>query len=276
MISAMPRIALATTTKNFNRAMALFGEVFEMPVADFSPTTVSSLGAHVGMCQPAGGSNIELMAPAAPGLPLSDALQRCIDRRGEGFYALMLEAADPNAEADELIERNIDVLPLMAGAGGRDIHPRSTHGVLIRVYPDGSVEQPKEPRSGVGGLSGIARGVVATGDAEKAALAYGPDGLGLAVGEPVDDPGRGVRSVVVTPPAGGTIELVSALEPPHPFGADVAKTVAERGEGLYAIVLETGDRDQALAALGSRGVDIGGPMGNEATVFGARVLIEQR
>ena len=106
MITAMPRIAIATTTEHFGRALKLFGDVFAMPVADFSDSTVASLGAHVGMCQPDGGSNIELMAPATPGLPLSDAIQKTIDRRGEGFYALMLEAPDPNAEAEELIERS--------------------------------------------------------------------------------------------------------------------------------------------------------------------------
>ena len=141
MITAMPRIAIATATEDFGRALELFGDVFAMPVADFSDSTVASLGAHVGMCQPDRGSNIELMAPATPG-PLSDAIQQTIDRRGEGFYALMLEAPDPDAEAEELIRREVNVLPLMAGAGGRDIHPRSTHGVLIRVYPDGSVAQP--------------------------------------------------------------------------------------------------------------------------------------
>lgn len=275
MITAMPRIAIAMTTENFGPALELFGDVFAMPVADLSDSTVASLGAHVGMCQPDGGSNIELMAPATPGLPLSDAIQQTIDRRGEGFYALMLEAPDPDAEAEELIEREVNVLPLMAGAGGRDIHPRSTHGVLIRVYPDGSVAQPAQPRAGLAGLSGITRAVVATSDAVKAARAYG-EGLGLAVLDPVDDDERGVRSVIVTPAVGGQIDLVSATEPTRPFGAAVRRAVEERGEGLYAIVLEADDRAAALEALAGRGLTFGGPNGNETTVFGARILIEER
>ncbi len=275
MITAMPRIAIATATEDFGRALELFADVFGMPVADFSDSTVASLGAHVGMCQPDGGSNIELMAPAIPGLPLSDAIQKTIDRRGEGFYALMLEAPDPDAEAEELLGREVNVLPPMAGAGGRDIHPRSTHGVLIRVYPDGSVAQPAEPRTGLVGLSGITRAVIATRDAVKAARAYG-EGLGLAVVDPVDDGERGVRSVVVTPPAGGRIELVSATEPTRPFGAAIRRTVEERGEGLYAIVLEADDRAAALEALTGLGLTFGGPDDNETTVFGARILIENR
>ena len=45
----------------------------------------------------------------------------------------MLEAPVPDEEAEVLLENGLGVLPLMQGAGGRDIHPKSTHGVLIRV-----------------------------------------------------------------------------------------------------------------------------------------------
>ena len=145
MITAMPRIAIAV--KDFEAALATFQDQMGMHVLDFSPETVPSLGAHVGMCQPAGGSNIELMAPSNPDEPLSQALQKFLDRRGEGIYAMMLESADPNAEAEILLEKGVKVLPLMRGAGGRDIHPSSTHGVLIRIYPDGSVAQPENPSS---------------------------------------------------------------------------------------------------------------------------------
>ena len=159
MITAMPRIAIAV--HDFEAALATFKDRFGMPIADFSSETVPSLGAHVAMCQPKGGSNIELMAPANPTEPLSQALQKFLDRRGEGIYALMLEAPDPNAEAEVLLERGVKVLPLMRGAGGRDIHPSSTHGVLVRIYPDGSVAQPDNPVSAYPNYSGIQKAVVA-------------------------------------------------------------------------------------------------------------------
>ncbi len=100
MITAMPRIAIAV--HDFDAAVTTFRDVLGMPVVDFSPQTAASLGARVGMCAPPGGSNIELMAPADPTKPLSQALQSFLDRRGEGLYALMLEAPDPDAEALEL------------------------------------------------------------------------------------------------------------------------------------------------------------------------------
>ena len=126
---------------------------------DLSESSVESLGAKLAMCVPEGGSNIELMSPANPAAPLSQSLQRFLDRRGEGLFALMLEAPDPDAEADALSGRGLNVLPLMPGADGRDVHPNSTHGVLIRVYPTDSFQRRQEPRqaydSGVSGLSGM-------------------------------------------------------------------------------------------------------------------------
>ena len=73
----------------------------------------------------------------------------------------MLEAPTPDEEADVLAARGLDVLPLMAGAGGRDIHPRSTHGVLIRVYPTGSFTQSRPAGPADLGISGISRVMIA-------------------------------------------------------------------------------------------------------------------
>jgi len=205
--------------------------------------------------------------------PLSQALQKTLDQRGEGPYALMLEAPDPDAEAEELARRGLDVLPLMAGAGGRDVHPRSTHGVLIRVYPDDSVRRPDGLRSGEPRLSGIARVVVATADASLAADAYGR-GLGLAVGPVVEDEERGVRSAVARPPKGGVIELVSAADTTKPFAQEIEAFVKERHEGMFALVLGADDPAAAASLLQGRGVPMDGADGREATVFGARFVIE--
>lgn len=272
MISAVPRIAIAV--HDFDKAVATFRDVFAMPVLDFSPDTVPSLGAHVGMCVPPGGSNIELMAPATPEAPLAQSIQRFLDRRGEGLFALMLEAPDPDAEAEVLAGRGLEVLPLMEGAGGRDIHPRSTHGVLIRIYPDGSVDDrgPHEVRDP--GLSGIARGIIATADAERAAEVYGT-GLGLDVEPATTDPERGVRVVRCRPPKGGEIELVSPVDGRRLFARDVAAALAERGAGLFGLVLEAPDRSRAVEALTERGLSFESRpgIGAQTTVFGTRVII---
>jgi hypothetical protein len=234
MITAMPRIAIAVN--DFESALTTFRNRFGMPVADFSPETVPSLGAHVAMCQPPGGSNIELMAPSNPNEPLSQALQKFLDRRGEGIYALMLEAPDPNAEAEILLERGIKVLPLMRGAGGRDIHPSSTHGVLIRIYPDGSVTQPEKVVSQAPNYSGIQKVIVATRDASLACDAYS-QGLGLPSDPPQADFDRGVMSSIVRPPQGGIIELVSPIDTSKATGAEIDEFLNSNGEGICCLVL---------------------------------------
>jgi catechol 2,3-dioxygenase-like lactoylglutathione lyase family enzyme len=273
VINAMPRIAVAVN--DFEAAVATFRDGLGMPVLDFSARTAPDLGACVGMCVPPGGSNVELMAPADPSKPLSQALQKFLDHRGEGLYALMLEAPDPDAEAEELIGRGLDVLPLMRGAGGRDVHPRSTHGVLIRVYPDNSVTDPGGHEVVPPALSGIATVIVATDDAEAAAKAYG-HGLGLAVETPSVDEERGVRTVVCRPPKGGVIELVSAVDATRPFAAAIRGHLADRGAGMFALVLEAG-RGNPAAVLADRGLEVedGGDLGVDAvlTLFGARFLI---
>lgn len=272
MITNVPRIAIAMT--DYDAAVALFRDAFGLPVFDFSPDTVPSLGAHVGMCQPRGGSNIELMSPADPDAPLAQALQRSLDRRGDGFYALMLEAPDPDAEAVELAGRDLAVMDLMKGAGGRDVHPSSTHGVLIRVYPDGSVAD-RGASAGPPGLSGIMRTIVATADIDAATRTYAT-GLGLASSGVDLDADRGVRRALCRAPAGGAIELVTPVDSDVAFAKDVAAFLDEGGKGIYAIVLEADDPDAAAAMLASRGADVGGHDGREVAACGARILIAPR
>lgn len=270
MITAMPRIAIAV--RDFPAAVSTFREVFGMPVLDFSDRTVPELGAHVGMCVPEGGSNVELMAPANPDLPLSQALGRTLERRGEGLYALMLEAPDPDAEAESVAARGIEVMPLMAGAAGRDIHPRSTHGVLIRIYPDNSVPPPDERHSADPHLSGIASVIVATADAAAAADAFGR-GVGLDVGPVERDEERGVLRAVCTPPRGGVIELVSVVDPSKAFAQEIDAFRRERKDGMYALVLRAEDPKAAVATLIERGASAG-RSDLEVSVFGTRIVVE--
>ncbi len=274
MITAMPRIAIAV--QDFAAAVATFRDALGMPVVDFSDRTATDLGAYVGMCVPPGGSNIELMAPADPSKPLSQAIQRTIDRRGEGLYALMLEAPVPNDEAVELAARGLEVMPLMAGAGGRDVHPRATHGVLVRVYPNDSAQTGSGHRSEAPFLSGIARVLIATADASLAATAYG-HGFGLPVDAAVEDADLGVARVRVHPPKGGVIDLVSPSDTTKAFAREIEATLKERHGGLHALVLDAADPAAVAEVLAARGVAVrtaaqgGGAI--EATLFGTRFII---
>ena len=251
MITSMPRVAIAT--HDFERCVETFRKDYGLPVVDLSPGSVESLGAKLAMCVPEGGSNIELMSPADPRAPLSQSLSRFLERRGEGLFALMLEAPDPDQEAAGLAERGLNVLPRMAGAGGRDVHPNSTEGVLIRVYPVQSFAGETSPSKS--GISGIMRVVVAVRDLDHARQVY-QAGFGLACDAASNDELRGVHRFTCRPPAGGVIEFVTPTDLGRPFAREVAAFLEDR-PGLYALVLH-------------------GNIGRESsTMFGARILVER-
>lgn len=215
MITAMPRIAIAA--QNFEQLLGLFRDKLHMPVLDLSEMSRNEYGAALAMCVPPGGSNIELMSPVDPHTPLCRSLQGFIDRRGVGLFALMLEAPVPDEEAEQLAARGLNIMPLMPGAFGRDVHPNSTHGVLIRVYPVDSFKgrYQGEPDRRAPQLSGIVRVIVAVADIGRAAAAYGK-GFGLMVDPIVEDRARGVAVARCHPPKGGVIELVSVRDESRP------------------------------------------------------------
>jgi catechol 2,3-dioxygenase-like lactoylglutathione lyase family enzyme len=280
VITAMPRIAIATG--NFTGLAAACRDVLGLPLVDLSGYSATSLGAQLAMCVPAGGSNIELMSPHDPTAPLSQSLARFLARRGDGLFALMLEAPDPNAEAELLRERGLDVLPLMPGAGGRDIHPRSTHGVLIRVYPSASFhaqpEQIVRNEARALGLSGIARVVIAVSDAKRARDTY-TRALGLALVDARSDARRGIESVRVRAPRGGVIELAQPQDETRPFAAALAQRLGDAGEGMAALVLLARDPQAVGAALLARGLEVsardeGAIEVDARSFFGTRLIVE--
>ena len=278
MITAMPRIAIAVS--NFDAIVSTFRDQFGMPVIDFSESSMESLGAKLAMCVPPGGSNIELMCPGVPEAPLSQSLQRFLDKRGEGLFALMLEAPVPDEEAERLLDNGLNVLPLMDGAGGRDIHPNSLHGVLIRVYPNESFQGTMEETDASAGLSGIARVEIAVNDVAESVDTYGSR-LGLDAGAPQSDEARGVKSAQVRPPSGGVIELVEVEDETMPYARKLAQFLAERGEGMFQLVLESADLARSSELLRERALSVstsetGAVEVAKSDTHGAQISIESK
>ncbi|MCC6297570.1 MAG: VOC family protein [Pseudomonadales bacterium] len=280
MITAMPRIAIAA--QNFEQLLGLFRDKMHMPVLDLSAMSRKEYGAALAMCVPEGGSNIELMSPVDPDTPLCRSLQGFIDRRGEGLFALMLEAPVPDEEAEALAARGLNIMPLMPGAFGRDVHPNSTHGVLIRVYPVDSFKGrfQGEPDRRAPQLSGIVRVIVAVADIEHAAAAYST-GFGLAVDPIVEDRARGVAVAHCHPPKGGIIELVAVRDESRPFAQAIARHLREDREGMYALVLQSPDLQATAASLRGHGIGVRPAADDPAVLeipradaFGALIRIE--
>jgi catechol 2,3-dioxygenase-like lactoylglutathione lyase family enzyme len=278
LITGMPRIAIATP--DFDGLVHTCRHALGLPVIDLRAEFQPTLGAQLAMCVPEGGSHLELMSPGDPAAPLSQSLQRFLDRRGQGLFALMLEAPDPDAEAETLAQRGLNVLPRMAHAGGRDIHPNATHGVLIRVYPVDSFTGRPPPGTPTGPLSGVVRVRIAVRDLDRAIRTYGL-GLGLAVDAPVLDAQRGVASALVHPPSGGAIELLAVRDATRPLAAAIDAHLASQGEGLYALTLQARQPTALLPGMHSRGLQARAAADDPETIeippaamFGARIRIE--
>lgn len=287
MITGMPRIAVAV--HDMDRAVATFRDVLGMPVHEFDWVR-RSLGIRMALCVPAGGSHIELMSPEDPARSHSGSLIRFLERRGEGLFALMLYAPDPNAEAEALAARGLEAMPLMQDAGGRDFHPKNTHGVLIRIYPSAMVaDLERELEQGLGSnreslahLSGIGRVILAVRDLDDAVVVY-RDRFGLSTRVQGADAARGVRIALCTPASGGTIELRSPLDHRGSSGRELAAFLRGHGEGMYALVLESSAPEATASALRAKGISLQRSAADPAqweidpaAVHGVRLRIEPR
>ncbi|HEX9642047.1 MAG TPA: VOC family protein [Candidatus Krumholzibacteria bacterium] len=289
MVTAMPRIAIAV--RDMDRAITTFGDHLGMPVHEFEWVR-KALGVRMALCVPAGGSHIELMSPEDPERAHSKSLIRFLDRRGEGLFALMLYAPDPNAEAEALAKRGVEVMPLMQDAGGRDIHPKNTHGVLIRIYPSAmAADLERELDQGLGPismresrahLSGISRVILAVRDLDDAVAVY-RDRLGIHTRLQGADSARGVRIAQCAPSSGGRIELRSLINDRGSLGRELEAFLRERGEGMYALVLESADLDATVSILRAKRIALRQSAADPAqweidpaAVHGAPIHIEPR
>ena len=277
MITSLPRVAIAV--RDMDRAVDAFRSRFGMPVHEFE-WAPEELGGRMALCVPPRGSHIELLSPTDPDRPHSRVFLNFLERRGEGLYALILHAPDPDREAEALERRGLRCLPRMAEAGGRDIHPRDACGVLIRIYPEASHARidrelgPHFSRSAPSGLSGIQRVLVAVRDLDAAVTVY-RDRLGLEA-SPVEVTAD-ARRVVCTPPGGARIELLA------PVGneSSIGRFLGEHGEGMFALGLESDDVEATLRTLTANRVSVHQTGANSceiepAAAFGVRFRVEAR
>ena len=261
MITALPRIAIAV--ENFDQAMIFFRDQLGLAVADISVSSAADLGAKIAVCVPEGGSNIEIMSPCDPEKPLSQSLSRFLDRRGEGLFALMLESPDPNAEADDLTKAGLKVMPLMPGAGGRDIHPNSTHGVLIRIYPENSFDR-QEPKTKLDiGITGIISVGVAVQNLDGATAIYS-DQLDMRVLERRHDVEPGNTSRALQPLKGACVDLFTL------DGSMLGEGLNQNGEGMKRLTLSAPDLSACYRALIDRKVEA--RLENDRIVIGSPFL----
>ena len=124
--------------------------------------------------------------------------------------------------------------------------------------------------------------ILAVRDLDDAVAVY-RDRLGIPTRLQGADTTHGVRVAACSPPSGGTIELTSPIDQGGSSQRGLAAFVRERGEGMYALVLESPDLEATAKVLRARGIDLRRSAADStrweidpAAVHGARIRIEPR
>lgn len=229
---------------------------------------------------PVGHSEIELLEPIREGTGIA----KFLESRGGGMHHLCFETDDIDAELGRL--KGIDT-PLIdetarAGLAGMIafLHPKCTHRTLIELAtPPESHSEPHKVH-GDAGLKDLDWLTLAVGDLDAAAADY--EKLFGLKGERFDLGEIGGRGAML-PIGRAQIELLAATGP----DTRVGKMIAESGEGMMALTLETESLDAAVAHLRPKGVAMAepqdGPMPGMRSVwldpsatFGVRLRLVER
>ena len=116
--------------KDFDAALQRYSEVLgiEPKITSFETEAVKVA------FFPIGESGLELITPLKPGIPID----KFLDARGEGLFAVSLEVTDVDKDMKELAGRGLRLLsqePLIDEIGSRYVfsHPRSMHGVEFEI-----------------------------------------------------------------------------------------------------------------------------------------------
>ncbi len=141
---------LTIAVRDINAAREAFASLFGAEAAD--AVDVAAFGARTQDLA-LGDSTLQLTAPRDP----QGALQRFIERRGEGVYTVALEVDDLDAAVAELAAKGVRVSePVEASPGVRTafVTMSATHGVSIQLVQDTTpIEEPPFARPQDGELT---------------------------------------------------------------------------------------------------------------------------
>jgi len=207
--------------------------------------TVQDQGVRAALL-PIGRSEIELLEPIDP----AGGVAKFLARRGEGLHHVCFETSDVTAELAEVRRRDlplIDETP-RAGLAGTIafLHPKGRCGVLVEF----ATPPPDETSHGAASarFAGLALREVTARSADPSCAA---DVFTFALGLPPADV-RGEPGVAATAVTAGGVRVRFVGPDPRATGTEARAArdaVASLGDGLAALVLETGDVDSVARAL---------------------------
>jgi len=128
MIKRIDHVALVV--KDLDEALKVYEDVFGLKAAHIE--TVPDQGVKAALI-PVGDSEIELLEPIDP----ESGVGKFLERRGEGFHHICLEADQVDEELKSLAERGVELIDKkgrrgLAGMVGF-LHPKAVKGALIEL-----------------------------------------------------------------------------------------------------------------------------------------------
>lgn len=245
MITRIHHVAIAV--RDLNSALGFYRDILRLHIG--RRAEVADQGVQAVLL-PLEEGEIELLEPTDP----AGGVARFMERRGEGAHHLCLETPDVSAALAQAKAAGLPLIdgtprPGLAGLIGF-LHPKACHGLLVELaQPSGQPDSPQPAHSSLQGV-GIGPVYVAVKDADAAAASLARI-FGATLGPPQDDPRLEARQVRLGI-GQGCITVLSPLQPEGSSG--VARFLADRGEGLYGVVLLVRDFRGALEHLRDLGV----------------------
>lgn len=196
------------------------------------------------------GHYLALVEPMEPG----NAVDRSIQKRGEGVYVLSIEIENLQAAKQELSARGVRLVNTAAAKGPIFIHPLDANGMFIqltqRVWPDSTevTTRASHPDAAYRWLDHV---VIAVRDLEQAVANF-RDQLGFRLERTAVMPEMGIKQAFFAMQDGHFIELA------EPLGAETAvgRALQRRGEGPYLVCLAVRNLAQRVQALKANGAQL--------------------
>lgn len=222
---------IGIVVRQIDEAFAFYREILGLPLIKMAE--VRDQGVKAALLA-AGGSEIELLEPIAPGTGVG----KFLERRGEGMHHCCFESDGIESELEGLRAKGVELIDQRPreGLAGRIafLHPRACHGVLVELaHPRAGEYSPTSPLR----LHHLA--VVARDPRGTAALYHDLFGLPFAGEWHCPAPYR--VDVVNLAVGDAGLEFVGP--------ADLSSPLAEAEDGMYLIALAAPCFEEGLERL---------------------------
>ncbi len=231
---------IGVAVKDMNAAAEKFERAFGLTIAAQEEIEDQQL---IAALVPTANVRFELMQPTTP----DSVVGRFLERRGEGIHHVCFEVDDIRAEIETLKGRGVQLVqgaPREGFVGEVEfIHPRSARGVLTEIAQ-------VTRRTSTDTELRLHHITIATPDRDEAADVWS-NNFALGINRKAE---RQQAAIATAWLDAGDAEVEFAQQTSE--NGPLAKAIESRGEGVYGVVLETGDAAALSERLRGQGIRV--------------------